>query len=157
RDLPLAIVTGESYGIYYFVPVLMVCIVFGWVLSRLERRAVAFVSVLLLAYWVVAAFVSTPRTSLTFWDIRDPFGRFYLGFFACGWLSLPVTVAARVSPRWLAAAAGGIVVLLAVIGVPLSLPLRVVPWRLLYTLAVTGLLWQVSFTLPGMRLMSEAT
>lgn len=158
RGLPFAVLTGESYGIYYFVVVLVVCILFGWVLSRLEPRTVVMVTVALIAYWVlVAAFGPAPGIAPGFWRIRDPLGGFYFGYFAWGWLSLAPLLAARVSRGWLALGACTIVVLWSVLGVPPPMPLRAVPLRQLYTLAVTGMLWQATFTFPGMRFLSEAS
>jgi surface polysaccharide O-acyltransferase-like enzyme len=157
RELPFAVATGSSYGILYFVPVLVACVLFGWILSRCRRRTIWGITFVLLAYSIGTSIFVAPTRWPTFWGIRDPLGRFYFGFFALGWLGVPAQVANRSRRALLGFFALSVLGLWTVYGVPPPWPLRVIPLRLIYTLAVIALLWNASWEFPGMRFLSEAS
>lgn len=156
QGLPFALATGESYGIFYFVPVLVMCVLFGWLVSRGSPAMLVALTVALLAYHVTYLAVAPPMKWPTFWGIRDPLGRFYFGFFACGWLALP-TLLARARPLLLGSLAVAVLTCWTVWGAPPPWPVYVVPLRVVYTLALVALLWRASWSFPGMQFLSEAS
>jgi fucose 4-O-acetylase-like acetyltransferase len=152
RSLPFAILTGASYGIYYFVPVLVLCLGFGWLLSRLSSRAISSILIALTIYALLAASVPPLTPVDLFWRFRDPFSQFWFGYFALGWIGAPAWVARRV-PRWCLAAVALVgIILWSRAGFPGPVPIRI-----FYTVAIVGLLWTLPLRFAGMRLLSEAT
>jgi peptidoglycan/LPS O-acetylase OafA/YrhL len=85
RRFVFVMVTGEAIGIYYYVPVLVLCTMLVPLWSRLDTRTLTATTLALFVY-AEAAWIH-PSWRLTenfFWGIRDPFGRFHLGHFLLG-------------------------------------------------------------------------
>jgi len=151
-QVPGALLLGATYGIYYFVPVLVGCIALGWLASRLPAYALWVLLAGLLAYACVERFVPAVMMSAdsVFWRVRDPLVQFWFGYFLCGWLAVPQSLGTRL-PRW---------VLMAV--ALAALPFYVIDntWvfmRVVYSVAVVAWLWVTPIRFPGMRLLSETS
>lgn len=79
------VVTGSAIGTYYFIPVLAGCIVLLPFLSRLGRRALLALALVLAVYAEMARLDPAWRVSTGFfWEIRDPLLQFHLGHFVLG-------------------------------------------------------------------------
>ena len=150
--LPLAVITGGSYGIYYYVPVFVLCVVLGWGLSRCERPTIEFLAFLLAGYACAALAVPALGPSTFFWRIRDPLGQFWLGYFVLGWLGVPQALAGRLPFAARAATAIALVPVWVWVGFPGPPPLRIV-----HTVAVVSTLWTVPLSPPGVRFLSETS
>lgn len=90
RRFVFGMVTGVAIGIYYYIPVLVFCMMLLPLLSRLGTRTL-IVTTIVLALYAEAAWIY-PGLRLTdnfYWAVRDPFGKFHLGHFILG------TIAAR--------------------------------------------------------------
>lgn len=148
-DLLFRIATGSTYGIYYYVPVLLFCIGASWVLSRASRKAIVTLLVMLAGYAFAFALM-VPAWWSTFWLFRDPFAAFWLGFFVIGWLDGIAFLAHRV-PRVMLIAA--LVAYLAL----WSSPSPTAYVRIPYAVAVVVLLWTIPLEFPGMRFLSDAS
>lgn len=86
--------TGSAIGIYYFVPVLVCCLVTLPVVSRLGVAPLAGVVTVLAAYaWLAWQDPAWRLLHGFFWSIRDVLTQFSLGFFLLGVLG------ARLLPR----------------------------------------------------------
>lgn len=147
------VLTGNTYGIYYYVPVIVVCILASWALSRMPPAALR---------WLLGGLVGialamehgSPSWPSPFWRFRDPLSGFFLGYFLLGWLGGIDTLALRVPT--------GVLVLVMVLGIgwnltvggPMPLDIRVP-----FAIAVTALLWcfPVARGLPTVRFLSEAS
>jgi len=85
RDSPglvYELLTGGALGIYYFVFVLTICVLSGWVLSR--SRVVLYGGLVLLAGYTVGTFVYGNPIFGWYWTIRDPSR--WLGYYLLGWI-----------------------------------------------------------------------
>ncbi len=93
RRLVFVIVTGAALAHYYFVPMLILCVLMLPVLSRMSTSLLVGAVLLILvgAEWMWV----TPAWRLgydLFWLVRNPVLQFHLGFFLLG------VIAARVRP-----------------------------------------------------------
>jgi peptidoglycan/LPS O-acetylase OafA/YrhL len=151
------LVLASSFGIYYFVPVFALCVLFAWGVSRLDTPARWGLLVLLVTYLVAQTIVPEVAFSQRlFWRVRDPLTEFWFGYVLLGMLGA-VPIISRL-PRWalVSAAVAALLVIYGATNRPFpSIRLELV--RLWYTLAVLGLLWRLPMDFPGMRLLSEAT
>jgi fucose 4-O-acetylase-like acetyltransferase len=159
------IATGSALGHYYFVPVLALCILLVWPLSRLRRSGVVLLLAGALVYALACAIA--PGLTLTtnrFWAARNPLESFFLGYFLLGWLAaLLWPTLTRLAERWriplLLACAGGVA--LWFYGMGGRFPVQwVVLTRALYTVGVTGLILAATRGRPAprpVRFLSDAT
>jgi fucose 4-O-acetylase-like acetyltransferase len=83
--LPRRLLLGDTFGIYYFVPVWILCTLTGILWSRLsERTLVASVAALAAATYLRGQTVT--RGSISFyWALRDPFLQGWLLCYLLGW------------------------------------------------------------------------
>ncbi|HYC00261.1 MAG TPA: acyltransferase [Candidatus Limnocylindrales bacterium] len=109
------LVLGSALGPYYYIPVWVVCVLSGWVWSRLSPRATVVVLAVVLVATAIRYFV-WPMFWWT-WAIRDPIGQGWLACFLIGWsariFSAEIWMQAR--PEW------------AVLAVLMCLPWLIVP------------------------------
>jgi peptidoglycan/LPS O-acetylase OafA/YrhL len=109
RRFVFVMVTGGAVGIYYYVPVLVLCTLLVPLWSRLGTRTLIAITLVLFVY-AEAAWLR-PGWRLTdnfYWAMRDPFGRFYLGHFLLGIVAARAMAESRACARgrrgWCAAA-----------------------------------------------------
>jgi surface polysaccharide O-acyltransferase-like enzyme len=165
RRFVFKIVTGAALGHYYFVPVIAFCTVLLPLLSRLSTEALIVTAFILTGmsevFWVRPDWRAS---SALFWQIRDPFLQFHLGYFVLGMILArhragTTQVFKRDDPSRAVVAS----LMIAVFGVVAWTH----PWiashpfaRTSYTLAVMALVTAVvppGPTPPLIRFLSEAT
>src|SRR6185295_1490255 len=56
-EFPFAVVLASPYGVYYFIPVFVLCTLFGWMVSRTSEPAQWAIAVALLACAACLAFI----------------------------------------------------------------------------------------------------
>lgn len=104
-DLPLALLVGSGWGIYYFVPVLFGALCVSIVLARYPRAAVVSLAVFLPALFVIRWKWELDPLVATwgmFGMFRSPF--FWWGYFISGWVAAPYLRRHREAPRWITVA-----------------------------------------------------
>ena len=101
-DLPLALLVGSGWGIYYFVPVLFGALCLSIVLARFSKAAVASLAVFLPALFVIRWKWDLDPIVATwgmFGMFRSPF--FWWGYFISGWVAAPYLRRHREAPPWI--------------------------------------------------------
>jgi surface polysaccharide O-acyltransferase-like enzyme len=153
RELAL----GSTIGIYYFLPVMLLCLVLGAVVSRLPHWAAWAILAGCLVYLVAIAVTPAlgPAPSL-FWGTRDPLVQFWFGFFLLGWLRIPERLAAAIPPWGLLL---GILASCAVMLAMRAYGTRFAdgPARIVFATFMVAGLWRARFRFPGMEAFSETT
>jgi peptidoglycan/LPS O-acetylase OafA/YrhL len=150
RDVAFRLVTGSVLGPYYYVPVLVVCLLTLWPLSRVPRVVRTAITSGLACY-VIAGTVwpwlqRSPHFNF-FWGIRDPLWQFSLGYMLVGWLTGRALLAAPVT---------------------LAIPFALVGWALMANVRGWFIVGRIAYTLgalpvlarvpaPGMAFLSRAT
>ena len=164
QDVLYKLVTASTFNIYYYVAILAQCMIATWALSRMRRRTVIAVWLVLVGFLAFEASGGwkSPRVPF-FWMARIPIYRFSLGLFVTGWLigrSAPAVVAwcqqrkALVLPPALCLAAACIAAFSGWIAMPGLIS------RTLYTFSVVSVIvvWNGNRPLPGwVVLLSETS
>src|SRR5581483_1577646 len=157
RDIAFEFVTGSALPIYYYVFLLIVCIVATSALCAVGDRAIAPAVVIVWLYPVAAALIPALRfDNGFFWGMRNP--AYYYGYFLAGW----VAWVHRPRLRALATRRRGAVVVTCLLGIAgyallwglaaaaPPLPVQVL-FRGIYTFSVVGLTASLTAnaTVPG--------
>ncbi len=152
--LAVAVASGGTLGIYYYVFLIAVLIPLVWPLSRLPR----WVPVLLALYSLAVLlwpwrFDPHLSPAWGYWAMRDPLRHFVLGYFLVGWLAAVerrrlAALLTRYPMLWLAASLAGVAVGLA-FG-PYGFWPRLPAQRVVYSFGVIGLVaWLARGRSPG--------
>ena len=165
RELVFQLATASSLGVYYYIFILVSCILMIWPLSRVGRAGAGLIWLSCMA--LTAAFFVDPDLRLArslFWSMRDPLQHFSLGFFVSGWL------AALVLPRLFRPQKRQLVPIAAVCGVGAVLGLlligKLAPFsfgtfdKVLYTFSVIGLITVFTHRRPAgptVRFLADAS
>jgi fucose 4-O-acetylase-like acetyltransferase len=84
-QLPRRLLLGDTLGIYYFVPVWMLCTLTGVLWSRLSDRALVVSVLALAAATYLRARTLAPGAVTFYWALRDPILQGWLCCYLLGW------------------------------------------------------------------------
>ncbi len=151
------LVFGSTLGIYYFLPVMILCLMLGAFISRLPAWGAWAVLGICCVYILAIALKPSlgPAPSL-FWGTRNPLVQFWFGFFLIGWLGIPEQIAARIAPLGLllgVLVSGAAMLAMRIHGPPFAEG----PARIVFATLMVAALWRARFRAPGMEILSETT